>query len=288
MTDGRGHGGGRRRVGRFLSLGGNRMAQVGLAGVVAALGVALLGPVLTPYDPMTPDLAGTMAPPSPRHLFGTDQLGRDVLSRLLVGARVSLAISLSSVVLSVTFGTLVGAVAAFFGGWLDGAVMRLTDLVLAVPRLVLLIVVIALLRPSAVTIVLLLAAIQWPSAARLVRAEILSLREREFAEAARALGFSRRRILLGHLLPNALAPVLVVATLGVGHTVILEAGLAFLGLGVPLSWGSLLLAGQGALLTGGWWLALFPGIAISAVAIAFNLLGDGLRDVLDPRLERHR
>lgn len=271
-----------------MSLGGNRLAQAGLAGAILAVTVALLGPLFTPYDPTTPDLTGTLAAPSARHLLGTDQLGRDVLSRLLVGARVSLAISLSSVILSVTFGTALGAVAAFFGGWLDGLVMRLTDLVLAVPRLVLLIVVIALLRPTAVTIVLLLAAIQWPSAARLVRAEILSLREREFAEAARALGFSRRRVLLGHLLPNALAPVLVVATLGVGHTVILEAGLAFLGLGVPLSWGGLLLAGQGALVTGGWWLALFPGLAISAVAISFNLLGDGLRDVLDPHLARSR
>lgn len=276
------------RIRGLLSLGGNRMAQVGLAGALAAVTAALVGPLLTPYDPMAPDLTGTLAPPSARHLFGTDQLGRDVLSRLLVGARVSLAISLSAVALSVTFGTVLGAVAAFVGGWLDGLVMRFTDLVLAVPRLVLLIVVIALLRPSALTIVLLLAAVQWPSAARLVRAEILSLREREFAEAARALGFSRRRVLLGHLLPNALAPVLVVATLGVGHTVILEAGLAFLGLGVPLSWGSLLLAGQGALVTGGWWMAVFPGLAISAVAISFNLLGDGLRDYLDPRLGRYR
>lgn len=279
-------GGGRRWVRGLLSLGGNRMARLGLAGVLAALSVALLAPLLTPFDPMAPDLERALAPPSGLHLFGTDQLGRDVLSRLLVGARVSLAISLSSVVLSVTFGTVLGSVAAFFGGWLDGLIMRFTDLVLAVPRLVLLIVVIALLRPSAAVIVLLLAAIQWPSAARLVRAEILSLREREFAEAARALGFSRRRVLLGHLLPNALAPVLVVATLGVGHTVILEAGLAFLGLGVPLSWGSLLLDGQGSLVTGGWWLAVFPGLAISAVAISFNLLGDGLRDVLDPHLGR--
>lgn len=271
-------------VARFMALGSNPLAQAGLAGVVLALAGALLAPLLATHDPAAPNLALTLAPPSTQHPFGTDQLGRDVLSRLLIGARVSLAISLSSVVLSLAFGTVVGGVAGFFGGWLDGLIMRVTDLVLSIPRLVLLIVVIALLRPSATTIVVVLAAIQWPTAARLVRAEVLSLREREFAEAARALGFSRRRILLGHILPNALTPVLVVGTLGVGHTVILEAGLAFLGLGVPLSWGGLLLDGQGALMTGGWWLAVFPGLAISLVAASFNLLGDGLRDLFDPRL----
>lgn len=275
----------RRRVTRLVGLGGNRMAQAGLAGVAAATLVAALAPVLAPYDPALPELTRTLAPPSSTHLLGTDQLGRDVLSRLLLGARVSLSIAVASVALSVVFGVAVGSLAGYLGGLVDDVVMRTVDLVLAMPRLVLLITVIALLQPTPGVIVLLLALTQWPAPARLVRAEILRLRGREFVEAARALGYSRRRILLRHLLPNALSPVVVVAMLGIAQTVMLEAGLAFLGLGVPLSWGSLLLAGQGTLLTGAWWLSVFPGLAICAVAVSFNLLGDGLRDVLDPRME---
>lgn len=270
---------------RLLALGGNRLARVGLAGATMALLLAVLAPFLAPHDPTQIDLARHLLPPGWDHLLGTDQLGRDVLSRILFGARVSLTIALLSGVLSVGIGVTMGALGGFFGGWVDGVVMRTVDLVLAVPRLVLLVTVIALLRPSATTIVLLLALTQWPAPARLIRAEILSLKERDFVEAARALGYSRARILLRHVVPNALSPVLVAATLGVSHTVILEAGLAFLGLGVPLSWGTLLLAGQANLITGAWWLTVFPGAAIALVAIAFNLLGDGLRDALDPRQE---
>jgi len=268
---------------RIWSLGGNRMARAGLVGVVLALLVAALAPVLAPYDPVDAELARSLAPPSWEHLLGTDQLGRDVLSRLLYGARVSLSIALLSVTLSVGVGVALGAAAGFLGGVVDTVVMRTVDLALAIPRLVLLVTVIAVFQPSVATIVLLLALTQWPAPARLVRAEILSLRERDFIEAARGLGYSRRRILLRHLLPNALSPVLVVATLGIAQTVILEAGLAFLGLGVPLSWGTLLLAGRANLVTGAWWLSAFPGVAIALVAIAFNLLGDGIRDALDPR-----
>jgi peptide/nickel transport system permease protein len=220
--------------------------------------------------------------------MGTDQLGRDVWSRLLFGARVSLVVALAAVVLSAAIGVVLGGVAGFLGGWVDGVVMRFTDVVLAVPRLVLLIAVIALLTPSPAAIVLILALTQWPTPARLIRAEILSLKEREFVLAARALGFSRRRILFRHLVPNAFAPVLVATMLGVGHTIILEAGLSFLGIGVPLSWGSLLRDGQQRLQGGAWWLALFPGLAIVLVTVSFNLLGDGIRDALDPRQARGR
>lgn len=275
----------RDRAVRAFALGGNRMARVGLVGVVVAVLLALLAPVLAPFDPLETELARSLLPPGGAHLLGTDQLGRDVLSRLLFGARISLTIALLSVVLSVAIGVAAGALAGFLGGVVDTVVMRTVDLVLAIPRLVLLVTVIAILEPSATTIVLLLALTQWPAPARLIRAEILSLKERDFVEAARALGFSRRRILFRHLIPNALSPVLVAATLGVSHTIILEAGLAFLGLGVPLSWGTLLLAGQATFLTGGWWLTVFPGAGIALVAIAFNLLGDGLRDALDPRQE---
>ncbi|HSG49970.1 MAG TPA: ABC transporter permease [Longimicrobiales bacterium] len=268
---------------RLLHLGGNRAARVGLAGVALTLVVALMAPWLAPHDPLQTDLARSLAPPSWEHLLGTDHLGRDVLSRLFYGARVSLSIALLSVALSVGLGVALGAVAGFFGGVVDTLVMRTVDLALAIPRLVLLVTVIAIFQPSIATIVLLLALTQWPAPARLVRAEILSLKKRDFILAARGLGYSRRRILFRHLLPNATSPVLVAATLGIAHTVILEAGLAFLGLGVPLSWGTLLLAGRANLITGAWWLSTFPGLAIALVAIAFNLLGDGLRDALDPR-----
>ena len=273
------------RGSRWFSLGGNRLAQAGLVGVALAAILALLAPVLAPFDPMAPgDLAReALLPPGGGHWMGTDQLGRDVWSRLLYGARVSLVVAVSAVGLSGAIGVVLGGAAGYLGGWLDTAVMRTADVVLAVPRLVLLIAVIALLRPSAVAIVLILALTQWPGPARLIRAEILSLRERDFVRAARALGFSRSRILFRHLLPNALAPVLVALSLGVGHTIILEAGLSFLGIGVPLSWGALLRDGQQRFLVGAWWLALFPGLAIAGVTMAFNLLGDGLRDALDPR-----
>ena len=269
---------------RLLALGGNRMAQAGLLGVGVVTVLALLAPVLAPLDPLAPgDLSrDVLLPPGPGHLLGTDQLGRDVWSRLLVGARVSLAVALSAVALSVGIGVLLGSVAGYVGGWLDTVLMRIADVVLAVPRLVLLVAVIALLAPSPVAIVLLLAFTQWPAPARLIRAEILSLKERDFIEAGRALGFSGPRILFRHLIPNAFAPVLVAATLGVGHMVILEAGLSYLGLGVPLSWGAMLRDGQSYVLNA-WWLSTFPGLAIVVVAVSFNLLGDGIRDALDPR-----
>lgn len=268
---------------RFIRLGGNRMAQAGLAGVATAILLAVFAPLLAPADPMQTDLAQALLAPSSSHLLGTDELGRDVFSRLLHGARVSLSIAVLSVLLSLFLGVLAGAAAGFFGGVVDGVVMRVVDLVLSVPRIVLLIAVIAVLRPSVTVIILTFALTQWPASARLMRAEVLTLRTRDFVEAARALGYTRARILFRHIVPNAISPVLVAATLGVAHTVILEAGLAFLGLGVPLSWGRLLNSGQANLMTGAWWLALFPGGAIAAVAIAFNLLGDGLRDAMDPR-----
>ena len=270
---------------RLLTLGGNRLAQFGLAGVFAVALLALLAPLVAPFDPMVPgDLSrDVLLPPGGRHWMGTDQLGRDVWSRLLFGARVSLVVALAAVTLSAVIGVTLGGVAGYLGGWWDAVVMRTADVVLAVPRLVLLIAVIALLQPRPGAIVLILALTQWPTPARLIRAEVLSLRERDYVHAAEALGFSRARILFRHLIPNALAPVLVAMTLGVGHTIILEAGLSFLGIGVPLSWGALLRDGQQRFLVGAWWLAVFPGMAIAFVTVSFNLVGDGLRDVLDPR-----
>ncbi|HEX2254311.1 MAG TPA: ABC transporter permease, partial [Thermoanaerobaculia bacterium] len=235
--------------------------------------------------------AAALAEPTPgepgrprRFHLGTDRFGRDVLSRLLHGARVSLAIGVLAAALAIGLGTLVGAAAATGGPWADGVLMRLVDAVLAVPRLFLLIALVALLRPGMMALVLVLAATGWMSVSRLLRAEIQALQAREFVLAARGLGQHPVRILAVHLLPNALTPVLVMAGLLVGQAILAESSLSFLGLGVPPpvpSWGEMVASGADRLL-GAWWVATFPGLAIVVTVIAFNLLTDGLRDLLDP------
>lgn len=263
------------------------MAMAGAAVLAGVALAALLAPVLTGFDPSVGGDLRTerLLPPSPEHLLGTDRLARDVLTRILYGARISLTIGLVAAGLAATLGTLAGAVAGFAGGIVDAVIMRTVDVVLAFPRLVLLISIVAVFRPSITVIVVVLALTQWPSTARLVRGEVLSLRERDFIVAATALGFSRRRIVLRHLVPNALGPVIVATTLGVGHTIVLEAGLSFLGIGVAPSvpsWGNMVAEGRDHLLDA-WWLSTFPGLAIVATVLAINLVGDGLRDAFDPR-----
>jgi peptide/nickel transport system permease protein len=223
---------------------------------------------------------------SAAHPLGTDQYARDVLSRLLYGARISLTIGFVAVGISVTIGTLLGAIAGFVGGFVDGAIMRFVDVIISFPRLVLLITIIAIFEPSIFLIIAVLGLTLWPGTARIVRGEVLSLREREFVQAAEALGYPKRRIIMRHLIPNALAPVIVAATLGIGNTIVLEAGLSFLGFGVQpptASWGTMVAAGRSDLL-GAWWLSTFPGLAIVFTVLSFNLVGDGLRDAMDPRL----
>lgn len=270
------------------AFGRNRLATVG-AGVVAILYlVALLTPLLAPADPVAQGdlLAERLLGPSGRHFLGTDQFARDVLSRLLYGARISLFIGLLAVSIAVSIGTLVGAISGFVGGMVDSLVMRVVDVFIAFPGLVLLIVVVALFEPSFWVIVLVLGLTQWPQMARIVRGEVLAMREREFILAGRALGFSRTRLIVRHVTPNILAPVIVVATLGIGDTIVLEATLSFLGLGVqaPIpSWGAMVADGRSHLM-GAWWLSTLPGLAIVVTVLAFNLAGDGLRDALDPRL----
>jgi len=267
----------------------NHLAVAGLIAVLAFYLVALLTPILAPFDPAAQGdlVAGSNLPPSWEHPLGTDQYARDVFSRLLYGARISLTVGFVAVAISVTIGTLVGAVAGYVGGKTDTLLMRFVDMVLSFPRLVLLIAVIAMLEsPSIFLIIAVLGLTLWPSSARIVRGEVLALREREFVEAARALGFSGARILGRHVLPNALAPVIVAATLGIGNTIVLEAGLSFLGIGVQPptpSWGNMVADGRTRLLEA-WWISTFPGFAIVLVVLAFNLVGDGLRDALDPRL----
>jgi peptide/nickel transport system permease protein len=266
----------------------NRLAVLGLVLLAVLYAAALLTPLLAPYDPYAQDriLTDRFLPPSAAHWMGTDRFGRDIFTRVLYGARISLSIGFIAVGIAVSLGTCIGAVAGYFGRWVDTALMRFVDVVISFPRLVLVLAVVALFEPSIFLVVAVLGLTQWPTTARLVRGEVLSLREREFVLAARALGLPTRRILWRHVVPNTLGPVIVAATLGIGNTILLEAALSFLGLGVqpPLaSWGGMVADGRNHLLEA-WWIATFPGLAIVFTVVAFNLVGDGLRDALDPRL----
>jgi len=267
---------------------GNRLAVAGGVVVLLLAAVAVLAPVLAPYDPAAYDVKQILLAPSVAHWFGTDQLGRDVLSRMLFGARISMAVGFISVGIAVMLGTFVGTIAAYYGGRVDEVVMRFVDLMLNFPRFFLLLTLIALLRPSIWVIMAVIGFTGWMGLARLVRGEILSLREREFVQGARALGAPDARIMFRHILPNALVPVLVSATLGVAGAILAESGLSFLGLGVQPptpSWGNILIDGK-ANIEIAWWLSVFPGLAILMTVLAYNLLGEGLRDALDPRLRQ--
>jgi peptide/nickel transport system permease protein len=265
----------------------NRLA-VGALGIVALLYLAaLLAPVLAPYDPSAIEdvLATRYQPPSWAHPFGTDEFGRDLLSRALFGARISLSIGLLAVLIAVSVGTLYGAVAGYFGGKVDSVLMRIVDVVIAFPTFFLMLMLIGLFEADIVALVLILGLTSWTGTARLIRSEILALKEREFIESARAIGLPHRWIILRHLIPNAMAPVLVSAALMVGGMIGAEAGLSFLGIGVrppTPSWGNMISAGQDALLVA-WWIAFFPGCLLAITIVCFSLLSDGLRDALDPK-----
>ena len=268
----------------------NGLAVAGLYLMVLLYVVTLLTPYLAPYDPsiQTDIVATRYLSPSPTHLMGTDRFGRDILSRVLYGARISLSIGFIAMGIAVTLGTAIGAIAGFFGRAVDTVLMRFVDMLISFPRLVLVVAVIAIFEPSIQLVIAVLGLTLWPSIARIVRGEVLSLREREFVQAARALGLSDARIIARHVVPNVLAPVIVAATLGIGNTILLEAGLSFLGFGVQPptpSWGNMVSMGRNVLVRA-WWVATFPGLAIVFTVVAFNLIGDGLRDALDPRLRR--
>lgn len=263
-------------------------SRVSLAALTALTVAALAAPLLSPYEPsqQLDIIALKDVPPRLAHPFGTDHYSRDLLTRVLFGARVSLSVATLAVLMSAFVGTAYGLVAATLGGRVDAVLMRLLDAMLAVPRVLLLIAVLALWSPVPLpALVVLLGLTGWFDVSRLVRAEALSLREREFVVAARSLGAHRGRLMLRHLLPNVLGPVIVATTLGVGNIIVLEAGLSFLGLGarepVP-SWGTLFFEGTEAFI-GTWWAALFPGLAIVGTVLCCNILGDALRRSLDPR-----
>jgi peptide/nickel transport system permease protein len=242
-------------------------------------------PAPLPYSPNSTDIARRLTPPDRRHRLGTDDLGRDVLARMIHGARVSLAVGLMATTISLIIGLLLGALAGFYGGWIDWLVSRIIETVLCFPFLFLVLAIVALFRPSLWTIMIALGLTSWTSPARYVRGELLRLRELEFAVAARAGGASDVRIILRHLLPNALAPVLVNCSFSLAVAILTESALSFLGFGVPFptaSWGSILSVAQ-EFITYAWWLALFPGLAIFTTVAAFNIIGDRFSDAFDPR-----
>jgi len=271
----------------------NKAALIGLLILVGIAASAIAAPLLAPFDPTLQEITLRLKPPGwttpdgQFSLLGTDHLGRDILSRLIFGARISLIIGVSAVALAGTLGTLLGLVAGYQGGRVDDFVMRLTDTMLAMPFILLALAVIAVLGPSLRNIIFVLGITSWVSYARVVRAEVLTLRTREFVSAAQALGGDGRRIVFRHLLPNVLTPVIVIATLEVARMIILESALSFLGLGVQPptpTWGGMLADGR-AYLSTAWWQATFPGVSIMLTVLGINLLGDWLRDVLDPRLQ---
>ncbi len=274
--------------GFWRAFAANRLAVVGGVVVLHLAALALLAPVVAPMDPNRPDVTRILEPPSRAHPLGTDQLGRDVLSRMLFGARVSLAVGFVSVGIATAIGIVLGSLAGYNAGLADALIMRLVDLMLVFPRFFLLLAILAFLTPSIWTIMAVIGLTGWMGVTRLVRAEFLSLKEREFVLWSHSIGASGFRVVWRHILPNAMAPVLVAMTLGIPAAILTESGLSFLGIGVQppfATWGNILNDGRDAIEIA-WWLSLYPGLAILVTVLAYNLLGEGIRDALDPRLRQ--
>ena len=266
----------------------NKLALAGSAIVAALFIVSVFAPWISPYDPGAIDLKHVLAPPSAEHWFGTDQLGRDVLSRMIWGARISLKVGFVATGLAILIGMLLGAIAGYYGGWIDTLIMRFVDIMLCFPSFFLILAVIAFLEPSIWNIMLVIGLTGWMGVTRLVRADFISLRARDFVRAARAVGAGDARIIFLHILPNAMASILVAATLGIAGAILTESALSFLGIGVQPptpSWGNILTAGKDNIDIA-WWLSLYPGLAILITVIGYNLLGEGIRDASDPRLKK--
>jgi len=265
-----------------------KLAMVGTFIVIGFLIMALLAPVLAPYDPVKVDLVNRLKPPSRQFLFGTDQFGRDILSRVLYGARIEVWIIFLVTVISGTIGTAIGIVAGYFGGWIDEVLMRITDIFLAFPRLILAMALSAVLGRGLTNAIIAISLVEWTVIARLARAEAMRVKSQPFVEAAKAVGASDLRILLFHVLPMCVSPILVQLTMRMGTIILTAAGLGFLGLGAQPptpEWGAIVSDGRSYLINH-WWIATFPGLFIALVVLGFNLLGDGIRDILDPRLRR--
>jgi peptide/nickel transport system permease protein len=264
----------------------NKLALAGLITVLIIVLAAITAPLLAPYDPAAIDIAHILNPPSVNHLMGTDELGRDVLSRMMYGGQISLSVGFVAEGISLAIGILLGSLAGYYGGKLDAVLMRFVDVMLTFPVFFLILAVIAIVEGGVFTIMAVIGATGWMGVARLVRAEFLTLKERDFVVAARASGAGHLRIIFRHILPNALSPVFVTATFGVAGAILIESGLSFLGLGVQpphASWGSILTSGKDNIQVA-WWLSVYPGLAILLTVLSYNLVGEGLRDALDPRL----
>lgn len=274
----------------------HKLAVTGMVVVILLIVACVIGPIVSPYDVEKSSLRIRYQPPSLEHPFGTDDLGRDMLTRLLYGGRISLSIGLFSMLIAVLIGVTIGAAAGFFGGTLDNVLMRFTDMMLTIPRLFLLIIMAVILRGinwpyiqeagGIVAIILVIGVLSWMGIARLVRGSFLSLREKEFVEAARSIGLTDFHIIVRHILPNAISPVIVAATLGLAGAIISESGLSYLGFGVQPptpTWGNMLRNAQDEMLRGHMWMAIFPGLMIFITVLSINYMGDGLRDALDPR-----
>lgn len=266
----------------------NPFAVAGALVVAVMFMVSFLAPVITLYEPNALDAYHVLLPPSMDHWFGTDELGRDVFSRMIYGASVSLKVGFVAVGIATFVGTIVGLVAGYYGRWIDSLLMRFVDVMLCFPTFFLILAIVTIREPSILNIMLIIGFTGWMGVARLVRAEVMSLRERDFVLAARAIGCSDLRIIVRHILPNAIGPVLVYATLGIAAAILTESSLSFLGIGVQPpqpSWGNILASGK-EFIEFAWWLFLFPGLAITITALSYYLVGEGIRDALDPRQKR--
>ncbi len=286
-----------RRRGRsrlVQSLLANRLASFGVVILVLVVLSAIFADSLAPHNPRVGDLVNSKLPPAfleggdPRFPLGTDELGRDILSRVIHGSRISLLVGFTAVALAGAIGVVLGLISGFYGGRVDDVIMRIADIQLAVPFILLAIAVLAVLGPGLQNLILTLGVAGWVTYGRVVRGQVLALREKEFVEAARCIGVPNLIIMFRHILPNTLAAVIVVGSFAVASTILAEAALSFLGLGVPPdvpTWGGMVAAGRDQILTGQWWIYTFPGLAIMLTVLAINALGDWLRDYLDPRLK---
>ena len=272
-----------RTIGRRLVANRASMAGAFIIGFMVLM--AILAPVIAPQDPIAMTLAEQFQPPNGAHLLGTDDFGRDILSRVIYGARLSLKVGLISVFIGLASGAFIGLVSGYFGGWLDVVIQRLMDIMLAFPELVLALAIMAILGPSLRNAMIAIGISAIPVYTRVTRGQVLSLREKEYVEAARAAGAGHMRLIFRHILPNTLSPLIVIATLGIAGAILAGSGLSFIGLGAQPptpEWGAMLSSGR-EYLRREWWIATFPGIAIALTVLGFNLLGDGLRDAFDPR-----
>ncbi|MBO7611944.1 MAG: ABC transporter permease [Elusimicrobia bacterium] len=265
----------------------NKFALTGLIVITLLIVVALFAPVISPYTPSEQNVFERLQAPSLSHFFGTDDLGRDVFTRMVFGARISLAVGFISVFIILVIGTFLGIISGYYGGKIDYIIMRFTDIVLCFPTFFLIILVIAFIEPNIYNVMIVIGVTSWPGLARLVRAEVLSLKEREFILVSKMMAISNIKIFFVHILPNIISPLMVYSSLAIGGAILTESALSFLGLGVqpPMpSWGQILTSGKDYIYMA-WWLSLFPGIAILVTVLAFNLVGEAIRDIFDPKEE---